>query len=87
MPLRRFIVIKPDGSDGDLFEADLPLDAPDFVRHPVTGEPCRRVIEAPTLTVKYGEGAMKQSVSEEKLARAGFKKLEKNGEGGWTQTN
>lgn len=87
MPLRRFIVIKPDGSDGDLFEADLPLDAPDFVRHPVTGEPCRRVIEAPTLTVKYGEGMMKQAVSEEKLARAGFKKLEKNGEGGWTQTN
>ncbi|MFM9167890.1 MAG: hypothetical protein ACKOQ9_06170 [Verrucomicrobiota bacterium] len=87
MPLRRFIVIKPDGSDGDLVEADLPLDAPDFVRHPVTGEPCRRVIEAPTLTVKYGEGAMKQAVSEEKLARAGFKKLEKNGEGGWTQTN
>jgi hypothetical protein len=87
MPLRRFIVIKPDGSDGDLFEADLPLDAPDFVRHPVTGEPCRRVIEAPTLTVKYGEGAMKQAVSEGKLARAGFKKLEKNGEGGWTQTN
>ncbi len=87
MPLRRFIVIRPDGSDGDLFEADLPLGAPDFVRHPVTGEPCRRVIEAPTLTVKYGEGAMKQAVSEEKLARAGFKKLEKNGEGGWTQTN
>lgn len=87
MPLRRFIVIRPDGSDGDLFEADLPFDAPDFVRHPVTGEPCRRVVEAPTLTVKYGEGAMKQAVSEEKLARAGFKKLEKNGEGGWTQTN
>lgn len=87
MPLRRFIVIKPDGSEGDLFEADLPLDAPDFVRHPVTGEPCRRVIEAPTLTVKYGEGAMKQAVSEEKLARAGFRKFEKNGEGGWTQTN
>lgn len=87
MPLRRFIVIRPDGSEGETFEADLPLDAPDFTRHPVTGEPCRRVIEAPTLTVKYGEGAMKQSVSDEKLARAGFKKLEKDGQGGWTQTN
>ncbi|MGA0133829.1 MAG: hypothetical protein ACO3ND_05685 [Opitutales bacterium] len=87
MPLRRYIVIKADGTEGELFEADLPADAPDFAVHPVTREPCRRVLEAPTLTVKYGEGAMKQAVSEEKLARAGFRKLEKNGEGGWTQTN
>ena len=87
MPIRRYAVIRPDGSEGELFEADLPPEAPDFSKHPVTGEPCRRDIEAPTLTTRYGEGAMKQAVSEEKLARAGFKKLEKNGEGGWTRTN
>jgi hypothetical protein len=87
MPLRRYIVIKPDGAEGDEFEVDLPPEAPDFTQHPVTQEACRRVLETPTLTVKYGEGAMKQSVNDQRLARAGFQKLEKDGMGGWTKTN
>jgi len=60
MPLRRYIVIQPDGAEGEEFEVDLPADAPDFTVHPVTKAPCRRVLESPTLTTKYGEGAMKQ---------------------------
>jgi hypothetical protein len=87
MPLRRYIVIKADGSEGQEFEVDLPMEEPDFKQHPVTGEPCRRVLEAPTLTTRYGEGAMKQSFSDERLSRAGFQKLEKNGDGGWTKVN
>lgn len=30
MTLRRYIVIKADGAEGDEFEVDLPADAPDF---------------------------------------------------------
>ena len=56
MPLRRYFVIQPDGADGEEFEVDLPVDAPDFAVHPVTKAPCRRVLESPTLTTKYGEG-------------------------------
>lgn len=85
MPLRRYIVIKSDGSEGQEFEVDLPVEAPDFLVHPVTKEQCRRVLNAPTLTTRYGEGAMKQSVSEKNLKRVGFKKLEKNADGGWTE--
>ena len=55
--------------------------------HPVTKAPCRRVIESPTLTTKYGEGAMKQGLSDQRLARAGFQKLEKDGQGGWNKIN
>ena len=87
MPLRRYIVIKSDGSDGSEFEVDLPADAVEFVHHPVTKEPCRRVLEAPTLTIKYGEGAMRQSVSDRRLAQAGFQRLEKDGKGGWNKIN
>ncbi|MEN9652685.1 MAG: hypothetical protein RL303_405 [Verrucomicrobiota bacterium] len=87
MPVRRYIVIRPDGAEGDEFEADLPPEAPDFACHPVTGEPCRRVLEAPTLTTKYGEGAMKQSLTDQRLARAGFQRLEKDGQGGWNKIN
>ncbi|MEY4307011.1 MAG: hypothetical protein RJA95_379, partial [Verrucomicrobiota bacterium] len=72
MPLRRYIVIRADGSEGQEFEVDLPPEAPDFTAHPVTKEPCRRVIESPTLTTKYGEGAMKQGLSDKRLAQAGF---------------
>ena len=53
----------------------------------MSGEPCRRVLESPSLTIRYGEGAMKQSVSDERLARAGFRRLEKDGQGGWTKIN
>jgi hypothetical protein len=87
MPLRRYIVVKADGSEGEEFEVDLPADAPDFTRHPGTGEACRRVLESPSLTIRYGEGAMKQSVSDQRLARAGFQRLEKDGKGGWTKIN
>lgn len=87
MPLRRYIVIRADGSEGSEFEVDLPAEAPDFTQHPVTKEPCRRVIESPTLTTKYGEGAMKQGLNDQRLARAGFQKLEKDGKGGWNKIN
>lgn len=44
-------------------------------------------MESPSLTIRYGEGAMKQSVSDQRLARAGFQRLEKDGKGGWTKIN
>lgn len=87
MTLRRYIVIKADGAEGDEFEVDLPADAPDFTQHPVTKEACRRILSTASLTIRYGEGAMKQAVSDKRLAQAGFQKLEKNGEGGWTKVN
>jgi len=87
MPIRRYIVIKADGAEGEEFEVDLPPEAPDFTQHPVTKEACRRVLDTPSLTIRYGEGAMKQAVSEKRLAQAGFQKLEKNGDGGWTKVN
>jgi hypothetical protein len=87
MPLRRYIVLKADGSEGEEFEVELPADAPDFERHPVTGDPCRRVVESPTLTLRYGDGAMKGSLNDRRLARAGFRRLEKDGQGGWNQIN
>ena len=55
--------------------------------HPVTKAPCRRVLESPTLTTKYGEGAMKQGLSDKRLAQAGFQRLEKDGKGGWNKLN
>jgi hypothetical protein len=87
MSIRRYIVIQKDGAEGEEFEIDLPADAPDFTHHPVTHEPCRRVIVSPSLTVRYGEGAMKQATSDKKLRQAGFRKLEKDGNGGWTEIN
>ena len=87
MPLRRYIVIRADGAEGEEFEVDLPVEAPDFTRHPATGEACRRVLESPSLTIRYGEGAMKQSVNDKRLAQAGFQRLEKDGQGGWTKIN
>ncbi len=87
MTIRRYIVIKADGAEGDEFELDLPAEVPDLTQHPVTKECCRRVLISPSLTIRYGEGAMKQAVSDKRLAQAGFQKLEKDGKGGWTKIN
>ena len=34
-----------------------------------------------------GEGAMKQGLSDKRLAQAGFQRLEKDGQGGWNKLN
>jgi len=81
MAVRRYSVIRPDGSEGELLEVDQPLAAPDLTQHPVTGEMLRRIIENPTLSVRWTDRAMGAAAKDSaKLKASGFRKLERDGD-------
>lgn len=82
MPLYVYEVILANGESGEQFEymqsmADAPLTT-----HPETGEPVRRVIQAPAIGGKWSDSAMGRSVADDKkLDRLGFTKYVKSGDG------
>ena len=81
MAVRRYSVIRPDGSEGELLEVDQPLSAPDLTTHPLTGEPLRRVIENPTLSGRWTDRAMGAAAKDStKLKAGGFRKFERDGD-------
>lgn len=81
MAVRRYSVIRPDGSEGELLEVDQPLSAPDLTTHPLTGEPLRRMIENPTLSGRWTDRAMGAAAKDStKLKAGGFRKLERDGD-------
>jgi len=82
MPIYVYEVITKDDSEGEQFEifqsmADAPL-----TRHPETGQPIRRVFQAPAIGGKWSESAMNKSVADDKkLDKMGFTKYVKAGDG------
>lgn len=58
------------------------ISEPPLTQHPETGEPVRRIIQAPFIGGSWSEGAMKKNVSDDKkLDRLGFTKYVKAGDG------
>lgn len=74
MPTYLYQVIRKDGSEGELFEIEQSMSEPTLVRHPVTGEPVRKIFVAPNLVTRYGAGATKSRLENKNLERAGFTK-------------
>jgi len=86
MTLRRYIVIKADGAEGDEFEVDLPADAPDFTQHPVTKEACRRILSTPSLTIRLWRrrdeaGRFRQASRPSRVSEAGEERRRRLDEG------
>jgi hypothetical protein len=80
MALRRYNVIRADGSEGELLEVEQPAGAPDLALHPLTGEKLQRILDAPGLTGKWTERAMGNAAKDSKRMKAGgFRKLERDG--------
>lgn len=79
MPIFTYIVINPDGSDGETLEIEQNLNDAPLTRHPITGEALRRVFSAPNLVTRYAENEMKRAATDEKLFSAhGFTKYERD---------
>jgi predicted nucleic acid-binding Zn ribbon protein len=54
MPTYVYAIIKPDGTEGEVFEVFQKLTDPTLTHHPETGKPVRRVILAGNLLTKSG---------------------------------
>lgn len=83
MPTYVYQVVSDDGSEGETFEvfqrmADAPLK-----KHPETGKPVRRVIQAPNLPNTWSDQATKSKLSNKNLDRLGFTKYERAGDGNY----
>lgn len=81
MPTYRYVIVKPDGSDGEPFEVFQRMTEPALEKHPETGEPVRRVPVVPNLPLTHGDAAEKHKLSNKNLERLGFTKYERAGDG------
>ena len=81
MPTYVYQVITDDGSEGEVFEfvqrmADSPLKT-----NPETGQPVRRVPQAPVIPGNWSDHATNQKLSDKNLDRLGFTKYQRAGDG------
>ena len=82
MPLYQYEVILKSGDSGEQFEVFQSMAEEPLTKHPQSGEPVRRVLQAPAIGGKWSESAMNRSVADDKkLDRLGFTKYVKSGDG------
>lgn len=81
MPTYVYQIIKADGSDGETFEIVQKMTDPALTKHPQTGEPVRRVIQAPNIAGEWSDHGTKQKLSDKNLDRLGFTKYQRAGDG------
>ncbi|NBD37571.1 MAG: FmdB family transcriptional regulator [Verrucomicrobia bacterium] len=78
MPTYVYEIIGAGGEAGKRFEWIQSMrDAP-LTRHPETGEPVRRVLQAPNLASRYSERQTKARLDNRQVEKAGFTKYEKD---------
>ncbi|GHB90230.1 FmdB family zinc ribbon protein [Cerasicoccus arenae] len=78
MPIYVYQVINPDGSEGDCFEIEQPMSDSALTKHPRTGEPVRRVYQAPNLATRYTPKGTQKKLETKNVERAGFTKYERD---------
>lgn len=79
MPTYVYEVITEDGDEGQIFEVVQKMSDPPLTKHPLTGQPVRRVITAPNIATRYTSSHEKKKLSNENLSRLGFTKYERHG--------
>lgn len=87
MPTYVYEVIATGEVPGERFEMIQRMSDPPLTHHPQTGQPVRRVIQAPAITGKYSDRAAQQAVADDrKLDQLGFTKYVKAGDGRYEKT-
>ncbi len=81
MPTYVYEVINKDDSGGEQFEIFQSFKDEPLKKHPETGEPVRRVIQAPMIGGKHSEAGVKKMLSNDNLDKLGFTKYERVGKG------
>ena len=81
MPTYVYQVIEEDGSEGEVFEVVQKMTDAAIETHPETGQPVRRLIQAPNIAGKWSEAGTKTNLNDKNLDRMGFTKYQKVGDG------
>lgn len=78
MPVYVYRVVNADGSEGETFEAEQPIDDAPLTKHPVTGQPVRRVVTMPHLAFKHLSSTEKKMLDPKRTAKAGFTRYQRD---------
>ena len=71
MPVYQYVVLSGKQPQ-EVIEIEQSTDDAPLVQHPVTGEPIRKVLTSPSLSLKHSDANEKKSLSEENLNKHGF---------------
>lgn len=77
MPIYLYRTILEDGTEGDVFEWEHPMNETKS-HHPDNELPIKRVYVAPNLATRYTPGNTKKTLSNENIADKGFTKYERD---------
>lgn len=78
MPIYVYETLDAGGRGGERFEIEQSMKDNALVRHPVTGQPVRRVLQVPNLSTKHTPGAARSRLDNKNVERAGFTKYERD---------
>lgn len=78
MPIYVYETVNGDGSAGERFEVEQPMNDPPLTKHPLTGLSVRKVLTAPHLASKYTPGSTKAKLDTKNVEKAGFTKYERD---------
>jgi hypothetical protein len=81
MPTYVYAVVRPDGTDGEVFEVVQRMSDPPLLSHPESGAPVRRLVTAPNLSLQWSDAAGRGKLSDSNLGRLGFTKYQNVGGG------
>lgn len=82
MPTYVYEILSAKGEPtGRYFETVQSMKEDALTRHPETGEPVRRVPQAPNIAGKWSDLKGKSALSNKNLERLGFTKYERKGKG------
>lgn len=82
MPIYVYEILDKRGEPtGKTFEVHQSMKDDALSRHPDTGQPVRRVIQAPNIAGKWSDIKGKSALSNKNLERLGFTKYERKGNG------
>ena len=86
MPTYVYEVVLEDGEPGLMFEVTQSIKDPPLTHHPTTGQPVRRVPQAPHIGGQWSDAAEKRNLSDDNLGKKGFTKYVKTGDGTYEKT-
>ncbi len=78
MPIYVYEVIVDDDSEGEIFEIEQPMTAEPLSKHPLTGEPVRRIYLPPNISKKYTPWQTANKLENKNVEKAGFTKYERD---------
>lgn len=81
MPIYIYEVVLEDGESGQVFEVMQRMSDPPLTKHPTTGQPVRRVIQAPHIAGQWSEAGARQQLSDKNLEAHGLTKYVRAGDG------